>query len=530
MAICLRYGDRFIRLDGIGLFATPPVVVPPAWARAERTQEMAHVAEPSQGRSPLGEVPGGLADRAWVDACLEKIPDRARSIVLVVPDATRAGCWSQALRLLLPAVNAWARAAHQGGTRDLTLLVAGGVHAVLARDRLLRHLLPGDAQPEKALEGWRVIQNGDNGFRDHIPVGETGFGTPVRLHPAYVRADWKMLLGEVSYHYFAGFGGGRKLVFPGLGEPAGIAVNHRRALRLPAGKAGEDGPRLDEIEWEPACAPGRLAGNPVHLDLDEAAALARPDWVMTALEEPPTDPDPALAPSRRLRIEQGPYPGAVDRVSAGYDAVHRVCFTTAPDLLIADAGGTPRDSTFLQAHKSLQHGARFLPKGGALLLVASCREGIGSVTLSTYAAGRGESSPGDFRPLAGAGSDPVAALHVQTLVAFRRAVAWARVGLWSELPAEMVAGLGMEPLADEEQALAFCRSVQSCESTASRGSARRPANAGAEVRTAGAASPARPRRDGFFWGWLPRAERFLPADGWLGGGLEGTPRPRKETA
>jgi len=58
------------------------------------------------------------------------------------------------------------------------------------------------------------------------------------------------------------------------------------------------------------------------------------------------------------------------------------------------------------------------------------------------------------------------------------------IGLWSDLPAAEVQRIGFVPLEQAADALSFLREA--------------------------ASEPT--------WGFLPRAERFLPAAGWLGGG------------
>src|SRR5439155_154885 len=87
--------------------------------------------------------------------------------------------------------------------------------------------------------------------------GTTPAGTPVRVHPVLAEARAIAAFGSVSFHYFAGFGGGWKLPFPGLGERSSIAGNHRRAL------AEDPGGGL---------ATGVLPGGP---GVDELRALAR---------------------------------------------------------------------------------------------------------------------------------------------------------------------------------------------------------------------------------------------------------------
>jgi hypothetical protein len=506
MSVWLRRGERSYRWDGYALFGRPPVVVPPAWALTERVWE-------AIGERPrLSEAEVDPAD--WLDEVVGSVPDGIERLCLVIPDGTRVGAWQSLLPALL-------RALGRTGASSRLLLVASGTHAVLDPAALDAHLRPEPSErqeirkslnlaehrehpggPENPLEGWAVIQNGDKGFDGHVSVGRTPRATPVRLHPGYLASDYKILLGEVSYHYFAGFGGGPKLVFPGLADVVGAATNHQLAFRIDgandsrgsgfsgsgvgsSGTAGsgasESSPgevRLETLRWHLGCAPASLSGNPVHEDLLEAVSLAPPDWVITAAESPPPDPDPAFPRPFPTTVLQGPYPLAFDRAVELREAIGRVALTKAPDLLLADAGGRPRDATFLQAHKSLQHAARFVAPGGRILLAAGCEEGMGSRTLERYAA-----NPGGFRPFAGTDDDPRAVLHLQTLIAMRHAVSQTRVGLWSELPAGIVRALGMEPLSSENEAREWC------------------ASAGGDIH----------------WGWLPRAERFLPAPGWLGG-------------
>ena len=64
-------------------------------------------------------------------------------------------------------------------------------------------------------------------------------------------------MGAVSHHYFAGYGGGRKLIFPGCGEREAIYANHGLYLDGAAGTIAA------------GCRPGVLDGNPLADDLFE---------------------------------------------------------------------------------------------------------------------------------------------------------------------------------------------------------------------------------------------------------------------
>ncbi len=90
-----------------------------------------------------------------------------------------------------------------------------------------------------------------------VELGRTKRGTPIRLRRDLMEASAILTMGAVSHHYFAGYGGGRKLVFPGLGEREAIYANHALYLDRKTGSIAE------------GCRPGNLADNPLAEDLFE---------------------------------------------------------------------------------------------------------------------------------------------------------------------------------------------------------------------------------------------------------------------
>ena len=465
MSILLRRGVELHRWQGYRLFGKPPVIAPPAWALAERVWQAADVSpSPERARS------GGAFDESIRAAIESVLPvEHVDHVCVVVPDATRVGPWKLALRPLLQALEE--RSNHR------TLLVASGTHAVASSADLIRHLFRAEQVPTEAAN-WQIMQNGDEGYHAHRAVGETPDGTSVRLHPRYLDAGHRVLLGDVSFHYFAGFGGGPKLVFPGLGTPDAIACNHRRAV---------DGD--PPARWVEACRPGNLSGNPVAEDLRAAVTLAPPSAEIVAVESPLAAPDFAVSEPNPIVFHAGPHPKTHASAIETFAGARRVAFTKAPDLFIADAGGAPRDDSFLQAHKSLQHAVRFVPRNGSILLVARCSS-WGSRQIESKARKQRSGSQELGNVPSSPGTTVDAQLHHQSLMALARVVQSRRVGLWSELPAQEVRALGIEPLQDEAEARDWCRARLHASS------------------------------DGH-WGWLPGAERFLPEEGWRGGGLTG---------
>ena len=50
------------------------------------------------------------------------------------------------------------------------------------------------------------------------------------------------------------------------------------------------------------------------------------------------------------------------------------------DLVLASAGGYPKDINFIQSHKAIHHAAAFVADGGRLVVLAQCGDGVGSDT------------------------------------------------------------------------------------------------------------------------------------------------------
>ncbi|MCC7143551.1 MAG: DUF2088 domain-containing protein [Candidatus Eisenbacteria bacterium] len=454
----IRRGQDALRWDGYRLFGRPPVLSPPPWALTERVWDVLGIASAAPRLAPESLQP-----------LLDALPRGPKRIALVVPDATRVGAWQSVLPELIRALLARSEA-------RLLVLVATGTHLPVSAVEIARHLRI-DALGSDDQTRIEVIQNSAAGEDRRRELGRTEQETPVRLLRDYLEADLRIGLGEVTYHYFAGFGGGPKLVFPGLADLHGARYNHRLALSA------------DRARLERGAAAGELRANPVHQDLLEAYRFAPLDWTLAPVAVPPVRPDPARPEPYPIQLEVGRDLEGWERACRRHDLLHRVPFTARPKLLIADAGGEPRDHTLLQAHKSLQHAIHFVEPGTRILLVAACRGGYGSTLLQETACGRlQETACGRPQESArGAGHDPGSAeelLHVQTRVALRLATARNPIGLWSDLPAAEVQRIGFVPLEQAADALSFLREA--------------------------ASEPT--------WGFLPRAERFLPAAGWLGGG------------
>lgn len=104
----------------------------------------------------------------------------------------------------------------------------------------------------------------DSDVTDCVHVGVTARGTPVDIDRRVAEADRRICLGNIEYHYFAGYSGGAKAIMPGVSTRAAIQSNHSRMVEADA-------------------RAGKLAGNPVREDLEEAATMVGVDFILNVV-------------------------------------------------------------------------------------------------------------------------------------------------------------------------------------------------------------------------------------------------------
>jgi nickel-dependent lactate racemase len=420
----IPYGQTELNLPLEDLLG-PPDVIWPSPNPPELTEE--EILEAGESWiSQRAEVADGTRDVPWA-RLLAHLPAQAHRPVLVVPDATRKGVWQDLLpSLAMFLIERWHSA-------KLTLLVANGIHKEVDAQSLRKHLERRDVRGllARALDDERIVAVQHNAGGSLEKVGETRRGTSIELNPLYKHSDVRVLLGGTSYHYFAGFGGGPKLIFPGVGGHKGILANHLLALDETTGS------------WTPACSPSLLEGNPVAEDLAEGASMEPPDAMVLALG----------LPGDRLAASTWSQSNWLSGFKIGcslYKRLHEIPLGGPLDGVIADAGGEPRDNHLLQVHKSLQHAVRFLKPGGWVLLAGACRDGEGSAHLVDLveALQRGSVQRGE-------------SFHLQSAVALRWATQGRTVAFLSQLSQktpDRVRTLGWQPLPNEKSALEWLKS------------------------------------------------------------------------
>ncbi len=323
----LKYGRDELAFP-VGIFrsfdilaASPPLHPPPEEALIR--QALAR---------PIGSLP------------LRQILSPGNSVAVAISDVTRYSATEKFLGPLLQEADA------AGVPRNrVTLFVARGTHRALSVQELRAVVGP------EIASGIHVEQSDPDGEMENL--GTTSRGTPVLVCRRLVSHDRIVLTGTISFHYFAGFGGGRKALVPGCAGRATAEATHFRIFRT-------DGPGK-----HPLSRAGVLAGNPVHEDILEAVSLAPPSFLLNTLLTPEGHMFDVVAGHWQKSHEEG---------CARYAKIFRVPLPRKYPFIIASAGGFPKDINFIQSHKALDNAFAALSPGGTLILAAECADGFGS--------------------------------------------------------------------------------------------------------------------------------------------------------
>jgi len=268
-------------------------------------------------------------------------------VAVVVADKTRLCAYREYLPVLVRVLEACGAA-----RRNVTFYVAYGTHPKQS-----------DAESRAAYgavyDDCRFIHHDCNDRVLFQRQGETSRGTPILLRRDIREAGFLITFGAVTHHYFAGYGGGRKLLFPGLGAREAIYRNHGLFLDKAARRLAA------------ACEPGVLQGNPLAEDIDEVVAARPADLAIHGLLD---------SHGKVCRLVTGPGQGPFQEACRQQGLNCEIRHDRSYDLVIASCGGYPKDINFIQSHKAVHNAAKFVKDGGRLIVLARCPEGIGSDT------------------------------------------------------------------------------------------------------------------------------------------------------
>jgi nickel-dependent lactate racemase len=255
------------------------------------------------------------------------VHDRARVTIIVSDDARDDP------RDLM--VNALIRALPRG--IRVTIAIATGSHGPMETPPLLS--APAEAQ---------LLDHDGNSPESLVSIGTTRRGTSLTVNRCLTETDLIIATGVIRPHYFAGFGGGAKALFPGLGGTPEIRTNHL-------------------LKQDPSSICGSVEDNACRQDFEEVLThLRAPTFLLNLVSDLDGKAVAAFAGHGILAFRAGA-------------AFARRCFGVAPVTapLVIASDRLPVTSSLYQASKIAAAVAPLVEPGGDLVIVAECPDGTG---------------------------------------------------------------------------------------------------------------------------------------------------------
>jgi len=321
--ISFPYGKDFLTYD-----------IPDSRFRGELVSQMHHYRAP---KSQEDLVMDALEHPVGTPA-LRVMAEGKKKVVLIASDHTRP----VPSKIIVPRMLAEIRRGSPNA--DITILVATGCHRETTRAELESKFGSEITESEKI-----VIHDCDS--PEMVYLGKLPSGGDLIINKIAVEADLLVAEGFIEPHFFAGFSGGRKSVFPGIAGRKAVVFNHNA-----------------EFIAHPKARTGIVEGNPIHTDMLYAARKVNLEFICNVVINAAKEVIYAVAGDCDLAHREG------------REFLLGKC-RVAPamaDIVISTNGGYPLDQNIYQAVKGMTAAEATVRKGGVIIQIAKSSDGHGA--------------------------------------------------------------------------------------------------------------------------------------------------------
>ena len=266
---------------------------------------------------------------------LREIAKSGQKVVIVTSDITRPMPSYRVLPSVIDELGAAGVA-----PEDITVVLALGSHRPHTDDE--KKQLVGEAI-------FNLVNVIDSDMKKCVNLGKCNNGTPVDIFEPVANADCLICLGNVEYHYFAGYSGGAKALMPGVSSHAAIQANHSNMVN-------------------PEARAGNLTTNPVRQDIDQITEFIKIDFIVNVVLNSKKEIVKAVA---------GHWKEAHRAGCTFLDTLYGIPVEKRADIVVVTPGGFPKDINLYQSQKALDNCKNAVKQGGIVILLASAKEGFG---------------------------------------------------------------------------------------------------------------------------------------------------------
>lgn len=275
---------------------------------------------------------------------LSKVVKKGDRVCLVVADITRA--WNRSKDFTIHVINELSRAGIPDS--DMYIVFSQGTHRPHTDEENIACV------GEEVARRITMYQHVSTDASMLTHVGITKRGTDVWINSHVMAADKIILVNAVSTHDMAGFGGGRKLILPGVAGFETIQQNHCHALGDEVG-SGQN----------PKVALLKIKDNPVSEDMQEACDMVNPAFLVHSLINEKGDVAGFVAGD--------PYEAWLEGTKEVY-RMQKVPMKQKADVTIVSAGGYPKDTNLYQGTKCYTTADIATKEGGIIITMIEAED------------------------------------------------------------------------------------------------------------------------------------------------------------
>ena len=236
---------------------------------------------------------------------------------------------------------------HEAGIKDddITFIIALGSHRPLIYHELVKKL------GQDTLNKYRVYNHCP--FDNLVPVGESMDGSPILINRYFMEADYTIAVGCIVPHPTAGWGGGGKIIMPGVCSIETLAAVHGADLARGGGQVAV------------------LEGNKLRAEIDDIASKAGLNMIVNAV---------CTSRGGTAGLFVGNF---IEAHRAGVEMAKKVYATEVPaNIDVGIFNAYPEDTEFLQCGKALNVWVNpdedLVKKGGSIVVSTAASEGRGT--------------------------------------------------------------------------------------------------------------------------------------------------------
>ena len=279
---------------------------------------------------------------------LKDIVVPGEKIAIIVSDITRA--WMKSDEFVIHIVNYLSDLGVKD--EDIFIVIALGGHRKSTEEEMIAVV------GEDVYKRVKVYDHECEDENELVYLGKSSRNTPIYLNKRVQEADRVILTGGIVFHLMAGFGGGAKSILPGVVGIKTIQANHR--LCFNEGKSSGLNLKVKSNNVE---------GNPLRSDMNEVCGIANPDFLFNVVLD---------TSGNFIKFVAGDYKKAWLEGCDYIRSLYGVPIQSEADIVIASAGGFPKDINLYQTVKTVDNGLYGGKVGSVLILLSECIDGLGA--------------------------------------------------------------------------------------------------------------------------------------------------------